>query len=165
MPVQNQPDGQPANAVECGNARTARCLTDSLFQYFHCHKTVKFYLKISLLLFLGLGVNVDAQNVRYDAPFPSISSSTVTPFLVANVPPNAPVLALCSSPANALPTMRRLILPRVQLVPTAHKTLPSRNLPRVNLLETDRGTSASGRQPELTITRCVSATIAIGLTR
>jgi hypothetical protein len=44
-----------------------------------------------------------AQNVRYDAPFPSISSSTIVPLLVANVPPNSPVLAVCHSPANALP--------------------------------------------------------------
>jgi hypothetical protein len=40
---------------------------------------------------------------RYDAPFPSISSSTPTPFLVANIPPNSPVLAVCNYPANAVP--------------------------------------------------------------
>lgn len=41
-----------------------------------------------------------AQNVRFDAQFPSISTTTATPFLVANVPPNSPSLAVCFSPAN-----------------------------------------------------------------
>lgn len=44
-----------------------------------------------------------AQNSRYDQPFPSVSGSTSTPFLVANVPPNSPKLAVCNSPANTVP--------------------------------------------------------------
>ena len=40
--------------------------------------------------------------VRYDSPFPSVSSIT-PPFLVANLPPNSPTLAVCGSPANAVP--------------------------------------------------------------
>jgi hypothetical protein len=54
------------------------------------------------LLFL-LAPLAFGQNVRYDAPFPSISSSTSTPYLLANIPPNSPVLAVCNSPANAVP--------------------------------------------------------------
>ena len=44
-----------------------------------------------------------AQNVRYSAPFPSVSTKTTTPYLVANVPPNSPVMAVCNSPANGVP--------------------------------------------------------------
>jgi len=43
------------------------------------------------------------QNVRYSASFPSISSTTSTPWLIANIPPNSPKIAVCNSPANALP--------------------------------------------------------------
>jgi len=43
------------------------------------------------------------QNVRYSVSFPSVSSSTTIPYLVANTPPNSPVLAVCNSPANAVP--------------------------------------------------------------
>jgi len=43
------------------------------------------------------------QNVRYSVSFPSISSAYTTPFLVANVPPNSPILAVCNSPANQVP--------------------------------------------------------------
>ena len=46
---------------------------------------------------LGFG-----QNVRYDAPFPSVSSSN-PPFLIANLPPNSPTLQWCTSPANGVP--------------------------------------------------------------
>ena len=46
---------------------------------------------------------IHAQNVRYSVPFPSISSTTVTPYLVANIPPSSPVLAVCNSPANQVP--------------------------------------------------------------
>lgn len=42
-------------------------------------------------------------NARYSAPFPSISSTYTTPFLVANVPPNSPKVAVCNHPANATP--------------------------------------------------------------
>lgn len=44
-----------------------------------------------------------AQNMRYSAPFPSISSTTATPFLVANTPPNSPTISVCHSPANGVP--------------------------------------------------------------
>jgi hypothetical protein len=40
--------------------------------------------------------------VRYTAPFPSVSQ-TSSPFLVANLPPNSPILAVCKSPANTVP--------------------------------------------------------------
>jgi len=46
---------------------------------------------------------VEGQNARYSAPFPSVSSTTATPFLVANVPPNSPLLSVCVSPANQVP--------------------------------------------------------------
>ena len=61
--------------------------------------------KIHLLLLLGgmLSVCAYGQNVRYSVSYPSISSTTSTPYLVANVPPNSPVLAVCQSPANQVP--------------------------------------------------------------
>lgn len=56
------------------------------------------------LLFVVLACSVlgYGQNVRYDAPFPSVSSSS-PPFLVANVPPNSPTIQVCKSPANGVP--------------------------------------------------------------
>lgn len=51
------------------------------------------------MLLSALGM---AQNARYDAPFPSVSS-TSPPYLIANVPPNSPTVAVCSSPANGVP--------------------------------------------------------------
>jgi hypothetical protein len=53
---------------------------------------------ISLLLFGALPLC--AQNVRYSIPFTSITSQYTTPFVVANVPPNSPVLYWCNRPAN-----------------------------------------------------------------
>lgn len=47
--------------------------------------------------------NVRAQNVRATIPFPSVSSQYTTPFLVANVAPNLPIIAFCNYPANNLP--------------------------------------------------------------
>lgn len=44
-----------------------------------------------------------AQNVRYSVSFPSVSSTTTTPFLIANVAPNLPLLAVCNHPANQTP--------------------------------------------------------------
>lgn len=58
---------------------------------------------LSLLLAAFAVMPAFAQNVRFDAPFPSISSTTSTPYLVANTPPNSPTLAVCSSPANQVP--------------------------------------------------------------
>lgn len=60
-------------------------------------------MKKLLLFLLFCGIPAIAQNVRVDEPFPSISSTTTTPYLVANVPPNSPTLQVCSSPANAVP--------------------------------------------------------------
>jgi len=44
-----------------------------------------------------------AQNVRYDAQYPSIVTGQSTPYLVANIPPNSPKLAVCTVPANGVP--------------------------------------------------------------
>ncbi len=60
-------------------------------------------MKKLLLIFALLSIPAFAQNVRFDAQVPSVSSTTTTPFLVANVPPNSPILAVCHSPANAVP--------------------------------------------------------------
>ena len=57
----------------------------------------------ALILFACCFVPAEAQNVRYSVAFPSISSQYTTPFLVANIPPNSPVVAVCNYPANALP--------------------------------------------------------------
>ena len=46
---------------------------------------------------------VRAQNVRYSVSLPSISSTTTTPYLVANVPPNSLTVSVCNSPANQIP--------------------------------------------------------------
>jgi hypothetical protein len=56
-----------------------------------------------LLLVLLFAVPAFAQNVRFDTAFPSITSQGTTPFLVANIPPLAPLLSVCHSPANAVP--------------------------------------------------------------
>jgi len=72
---------------------------------FLAHPTVA-VLTLGLLLFACSFVHASptvAQIVRYSAPFPSVSSAYATPFLVANVPPNAPILAICNSPANQVP--------------------------------------------------------------
>lgn len=58
--------------------------------------------KAFMLLLLFNGV-CWAQNFRYDAPFPSITTIGSVPYLVANVPPNSPKLAVCTSPANTVP--------------------------------------------------------------
>lgn len=58
--------------------------------------------KLIVIIFL-LSAPILAQNTRYDAPFPSISSTSSTPYLVANIPPNSPTLAVCNSPANQVP--------------------------------------------------------------
>lgn len=56
---------------------------------------------ISILIVLS--ISAYAQNARYDAPFPSITSSIAIPFLVANTPPNSPIISVCKSPANGVP--------------------------------------------------------------
>ena len=54
-----------------------------------------------LLVFLSGSLPAMAQqNVRYSVEFPSVSSSYAVPFLVANVPPNSPVLSWCNHPSN-----------------------------------------------------------------
>ena len=61
-------------------------------------------MKQTIVLLLSLlCVSAFGQNSRYDAQFPSITNSTSTPFLVANVPPNSPILSVCHSPANQVP--------------------------------------------------------------
>lgn len=62
--------------------------------------------KFSLLTFavlLLLCSFVRAQNVRYSVSLPSISSTTTTPYLVANVPPNSLTVSVCNAPANQIP--------------------------------------------------------------
>jgi hypothetical protein len=63
-------------------------------------------MKMKRFLFLAVLVSASlsfSQNVRYSAAFPSISSTTTTPYLVANVAPNLPTLSVCNSPANQVP--------------------------------------------------------------
>lgn len=50
-----------------------------------------------------LALPLAAQNFRVDKDITSISSTTSTPFLVANVPPNSPVLSVCHHPADGSP--------------------------------------------------------------
>ena len=59
--------------------------------------------KLLFLLWALSALPALGQNVRYDAPYPSVSSQFQTPFLVANVPPNSPTISVCHSPANAVP--------------------------------------------------------------
>lgn len=58
---------------------------------------------LTAVLLLAASVSLFGQNSRYDAPFPSVASSASAAYLVANVPPNSPVLAVCNSPANQVP--------------------------------------------------------------
>lgn len=58
--------------------------------------------RLCFLVFLLAGLS-SAQLVRFSQQFPSITSVGGTPYLVANVPPNSPKIAVCSSPANGLP--------------------------------------------------------------
>ena len=60
-------------------------------------------LIFTLILLACCFVPAEAQNARATIPFPSITSQYTTPFLVANVAPNLPVIAVCNYPANALP--------------------------------------------------------------
>lgn len=60
-------------------------------------------LAVFALLLLACSLAHGQQNARISFSFPSISSTTSTKFLVANTPPNAPVLAVCNAPANATP--------------------------------------------------------------
>ena len=59
-------------------------------------------LRLTFISFLVLTALSFGQNVRYDRDFTSISS-TVPPFVVANVSPNLPTLQVCTSPANGVP--------------------------------------------------------------
>src|ERR1017187_7226589 len=59
---------------------------------------------LRVFLFVALAASFAfPQNVRYSTSFPSVSSSTAIPYLIANTPPNSPVLAVCNSPANQVP--------------------------------------------------------------
>lgn len=66
-------------------------------------------MKKEFLLFSALSIllcftpRAEAQNSRFSGPYPSVSSSTQVPYLVANVAPNLPILAVCAHPANATP--------------------------------------------------------------
>src|SRR5580704_15150512 len=61
-------------------------------------------MKKLLAVFVLLSAAAFAQNVRYDAPFPSVTSQFTTPFLVANTPTTgSPILHVCNSPANQVP--------------------------------------------------------------
>jgi hypothetical protein len=63
------------------------------------HKNFLIFVSIALL-----SVACCAQTyARYSAPFPSVSSINNTAFLVANIAPNLPVLAVCNHPANQVP--------------------------------------------------------------
>jgi hypothetical protein len=52
-----------------------------------------------LIVLLTLVLPLSAQNVRFSTSFPSISTQSGTPFLVANVPPNSPIINWCNAPA------------------------------------------------------------------
>lgn len=60
-------------------------------------------LAFALILLLCSFARMEAQNVRYSVSLPSISSTTTTPYLVANVPPNSLTLSVCNYPANQVP--------------------------------------------------------------
>ena len=67
------------------------------------NKFAHFLSFVAICLLFAAMHQASAQNVRYTAQIPSISSQYATPFLVANTPPNSPLLSLCHHPANALP--------------------------------------------------------------
>ena len=61
---------------------------------------------LSLLAFVVLSCALPAfaQNARYDAPFPSVTSQYQVPFLVANTPgTGTPQIQVCGHPANQVP--------------------------------------------------------------
>lgn len=62
----------------------------------------KFSLFLFAIILLACSL-VRAQNVRYSVSLPSISSTTTTPYLVANIPPNSLTISVCNSPANQVP--------------------------------------------------------------
>lgn len=62
--------------------------------------------KLSIFIFAALLLVcsfAESQNVRYSVSLPSISSTTTTPYLVANIPPNSLTPSLCNVPANQIP--------------------------------------------------------------
>lgn len=59
--------------------------------------------KIILFALIAIGCAHGQVNARFSVSFPSITSQYSTPFLVANIPPNSVVPALCNHPANATP--------------------------------------------------------------
>jgi hypothetical protein len=60
-------------------------------------------LTFALILLVCSFAPMEAQNVRYSVSLPSISSTTMTPYLVANIPPNSLTISVCNSPANQVP--------------------------------------------------------------
>lgn len=59
--------------------------------------------KLFLVAVVFFAIAAAAQNVRWSVDYPSVTSQYTTPFLVANVPPNALVPAFCNHPANTTP--------------------------------------------------------------
>jgi len=70
---------------------------------------MKNYYHLFLLSFVtffsALGLAQSTANARYSESLPSISSTTTTPYLVANIPPNSLVLSVCHAPANQGPNI------------------------------------------------------------
>lgn len=60
-------------------------------------------MKNTIVFLLLCGAALGQTVYRYDAEYPSITTTSTTPYLVANVPPVSPVLAVCTSPANNVP--------------------------------------------------------------
>lgn len=65
----------------------------------------RFVLFLFALCFSALGFTQSTANARYSESLPSISSTTITPYLVANIPPNSLVLSVCHAPANQGPNI------------------------------------------------------------
>jgi len=65
----------------------------------------RFVLFFFALFFSALGFTQSTANARYSESLPSISSTTTTPYLVANIPPNSLVLSVCYAPANQGPNI------------------------------------------------------------
>lgn len=63
----------------------------------------KLSIAVFALILLASSFVHSQVNGRFSVSFPSVTSQYVTPFLVANVPPNSVVPAICNHPANATP--------------------------------------------------------------
>ncbi len=65
----------------------------------------RFFFLSFVMLVSALGFSQSTANARYSESLPSISSTTTTPYLVANIPPNSLVLSVCHAPANQGPNI------------------------------------------------------------